>query len=81
MLDKTLEGYFSPALTYSIKVDPVVYTYAQLENLDGPFQGHIKGGYVVIEYEDSDATITGKARGDYIPDYLEFEGKTDLLGY
>ena len=80
MLDKKLSGYFAPPVDYPVKVDLATYVFDQWDDLTGGFKGFIKGEYLTIKYYDSEATITGKAYGDDIPEYFEFEGKT-VLGY
>ena len=55
-------------------LDPVTYSLNYPTDFDGPFSGHIGRGEIILKWEKSGATITGRSgQGDF-----DVKGKTHV---
>jgi hypothetical protein len=56
--------------------NPALYLSSSISDLNGPFEGHIEGSDVFIQFVDSQATITGTAKEKAS---IKFGGNANLL--
>ena len=73
---KPFVGKLGQAFPQHVQVHPMKYHFEKLSDLNGSFRGRIDGSNVLIQYDGSDATITGHALP---PLSIHFEGVMKVL--
>lgn len=59
-----------------LDINPAFYLFSSISDLNGRFEGHIKGSNVFIQFVNSQATITGTAKEEAS---IKFGGNANLL--